>query len=127
MAVPVGTLVRELPSQSFLADLVEHGQEVVVARGGGGGRGNTGGLEASRVREPGDDRVLGQPGQDVKSVFCVWRKPVKKKSANPSPQHQNRVGTKNSCRRRVSRHAQRRQVVASAQRIQRASEGSPKC
>jgi GTP-binding protein len=38
--VPVGTLVFDEDSGEFLADLVEHGQEAVVAKGGRGGRGN---------------------------------------------------------------------------------------
>ncbi|MCL6635482.1 MAG: GTPase ObgE [Peptococcaceae bacterium] len=39
--VPVGTVVRDAGSGELIADLVRHGQEVVVARGGRGGRGNT--------------------------------------------------------------------------------------
>ncbi|UUX34609.1 GTPase ObgE [Fundicoccus culcitae] len=38
--VPAGTIVRELESQQLIADLVENGQSVVVAKGGRGGRGN---------------------------------------------------------------------------------------
>jgi len=38
--VPVGTLIRDLETQELLADLTEDGQEVIVARGGQGGRGN---------------------------------------------------------------------------------------
>lgn len=38
--VPIGTLVREAEAQEILADLVEEGQTIVVARGGRGGRGN---------------------------------------------------------------------------------------
>ncbi|MEW5899603.1 MAG: GTPase ObgE, partial [Bacillota bacterium] len=38
--VPAGTVVRDAQSGMVLADLVRDGQEVVVARGGRGGRGN---------------------------------------------------------------------------------------
>lgn len=39
--VPAGTVIRDADTGEFLADLVENGQELVVARGGRGGRGNT--------------------------------------------------------------------------------------
>jgi GTPase len=38
--VPVGTLLRNAANGELIADLVSDGQEVVVARGGKGGRGN---------------------------------------------------------------------------------------
>ncbi len=38
--VPVGTLVYDNSTGELLADLVEHGQNVVVAHGGDGGKGN---------------------------------------------------------------------------------------
>jgi len=39
--VPVGTVIRDEASGQILADLVEDGQEVQVAKGGRGGRGNS--------------------------------------------------------------------------------------
>ncbi len=39
--VPVGTIVKDLKSGNIIADLIEHGQSVLVAKGGRGGRGNT--------------------------------------------------------------------------------------
>ncbi|KJS17529.1 MAG: GTPase ObgE [Peptococcaceae bacterium BRH_c4b] len=41
LRVPVGTQVRNEETGRKVADLIENGQEVVVARGGRGGRGNT--------------------------------------------------------------------------------------
>lgn len=50
LPVPLGTLVREVDG-TLLADLVEPGQRVVVARGGRPGRGNAG-LVTRRSRAP---------------------------------------------------------------------------
>ena len=41
LKVPVGTVVRDADTQQILADLTTHGQRLVVAKGGRGGRGNT--------------------------------------------------------------------------------------
>ena len=38
--VPVGTVVKDLKTGNIIADLKEHGQKVLVAKGGRGGRGN---------------------------------------------------------------------------------------
>lgn len=40
LRVPVGTVVRDADTKRLLGDLREHGQEIVVAQGGRGGRGN---------------------------------------------------------------------------------------
>ncbi len=40
LTVPVGTVVTDLDTGQVVADLTEHGQTVVLARGGVGGRGN---------------------------------------------------------------------------------------
>ena len=40
LRVPIGTIVRNFDTKLLIKDLVEHGQKVVVAQGGHGGRGN---------------------------------------------------------------------------------------
>jgi len=60
--VPVGTLVWDEDSSRLLGDLTAHGQRVVVAKGGRGGRGNLR-FASSTNRAP---RVAesGEPGQE---------------------------------------------------------------
>lgn len=40
MTVPAGTIVRDVETNEILADLTKHGAQVIVAKGGHGGRGN---------------------------------------------------------------------------------------
>ncbi|MGI1657656.1 MAG: GTPase ObgE [Desulfitobacterium sp.] len=63
--IPVGTVVKDAVSGEILADLVEHGQQTIVATGGRGGRGNARFMsntnKAPRVAEngePGEERDL---------------------------------------------------------------------
>jgi len=65
IAVPVGTIVSDRTTGEVIADLSEPGAEVVVARGGEGGRGNasftTSTRQAPRICErglPGEERTL---------------------------------------------------------------------
>lgn len=56
--VPIGTVIRDLASGETVADITKQGQQVVVARGGHGGRGNTHFKSATRqvprIAEPGE-------------------------------------------------------------------------
>ena len=65
IAVPQGTTVRDLDTGKIIGDLVKNGQELVVARGGRGGRGNihfasakNPAPEIAENGEPGEDRYL---------------------------------------------------------------------
>lgn len=65
VAVPPGTTVREAESGMLLGDLIDHGQELVVAKGGRGGRGNirfatprNPAPEISENGEPGVERTI---------------------------------------------------------------------
>ncbi len=65
VSVPLGTVVRDAESGGVMADLIQDGQKVVVAKGGRGGRGNAAFAsptnQAPRVYEkgePGEHRQL---------------------------------------------------------------------
>ena len=65
LKVPPGTVIRDTVTGEVLADLVEHEQEVIVARGGRGGRGNcrfatpsNPAPEIAENGEPGEERNL---------------------------------------------------------------------
>jgi GTP-binding protein len=62
--VPCGTVITNADTGETLADLTEHGQEITIAHGGKGGRGNaefaTSTNQAPRYAEPGES------GQEIK-------------------------------------------------------------
>ena len=60
IAVPVGTVARDLESGRTVADLTEDGQRVLIARGGKGGRGNV--HFANSVRQAPNFARAGEPG-----------------------------------------------------------------
>ncbi len=60
--VPVGTLVKDADTDEALADLILHGQRVVIARGGKGGRGNT--RFATATRRAPREAEPGAPGEE---------------------------------------------------------------
>lgn len=60
--VPPGTVVTDADSLEFLGDLTEHGQRLIVARGGRGGRGNT--RFATFANKAPEIAEKGEPGQE---------------------------------------------------------------
>lgn len=65
--LPVGTVVTDLKTGSILADLTADGQEVLVAKGGKGGRGNTR-FKSSINRTP-RKAEEGKPGQALRVLL----------------------------------------------------------
>ncbi|GAA0483789.1 GTPase ObgE [Alkalibacterium sp. s-m-22] len=60
--VPPGTVVKDAETGQMLADLVEHGQKAVVAKGGRGGRGN---IRFASPRNPAPEIAEnGEPGDE---------------------------------------------------------------
>lgn len=62
LQVPVGTLVRDATTGELLGDLIADGQEVVVARGGLGGRGNA--AFATATNQAPREYEVGEPGEE---------------------------------------------------------------
>jgi len=60
--VPMGTVVRDAETGELIADLVEPGQEAVVAKGGRGGRGNS--RFATHQNKAPSFAEKGEPGQE---------------------------------------------------------------
>ena len=59
--VPQGTTVRDAETGKVLTDLIEHGQEFIVAHGGRGGRGNIRFSDTKNLPEISEN---GEPGQE---------------------------------------------------------------
>ena len=61
VSVPPGTTVMDEDSEEIIADLTEHGQQAIIAKGGRGGRGNS---RFATPRNPAPDFAEnGEPGQ----------------------------------------------------------------
>ena len=67
VSVPPGTVVTEEETGRVIADLVEHGQKAIIAKGGRGGRGN------SRFATPANPAPelseKGEPGQELNVIL----------------------------------------------------------
>lgn len=59
LPVPIGTVIRDLESQELLGEILEHGDRIIVAKGGRGGKGNsffvTATHQSPREYQPGED------------------------------------------------------------------------
>ena len=59
LPVPIGTIIRDLKSSELVGEVIEHGDRIVVARGGRGGKGNahfaTATHQSPREYQPGED------------------------------------------------------------------------
>ena len=62
--VPPGTVVTDLKTNEIIADLVNHGDEAIIARGGRGGRGNI--ALATKTNLCPSYAEGGEPGEEVK-------------------------------------------------------------
>ena len=62
LSVPCGTVVRDADTQELIADLVDEGQQVMVARGGRGGLGNV--HFATSTHQAPREAQNGEPGED---------------------------------------------------------------
>lgn len=61
--VPAGTIIRNAETDQIIADMVDHGQEVVVAKGGRGGRGN---IRFATHKNPAPSIAEnGEPGEEL--------------------------------------------------------------
>jgi GTP-binding protein len=59
MPVPVGTIIKDLGTSELLGEILEHGDRIIVAKGGRGGKGNshfaTATHQSPREFQPGED------------------------------------------------------------------------
>lgn len=65
--VPLGTVIKEKSSGKIIADMKEHGQEIVILKGGKGGKGNA--KFATPTRQAPDYAEPGMPGEELEVVL----------------------------------------------------------
>lgn len=70
LPVPCGTVVKDPDTEAFFAEILEDGQELVIARGGKGGLGNT--HFKSSINQAPDKCTPGTPGEEK-----AWRLELK--------------------------------------------------
>lgn len=75
MPVPPGTVVRDRDSGERLGEILEHGQEFIVAKGGRGGKGNaffqTATHQAPREWQPGEEGVVRSLELELKLIADI--------------------------------------------------------
>ncbi|MFM1515575.1 GTPase ObgE [Helcococcus ovis] len=64
--VPVGTIVREAKSNKVICDLIEDGEEFIIAKGGKGGKGNA--KFANSIRQA---PKFAQPGENAQEIEVI--------------------------------------------------------
>lgn len=73
--VPVGTIVRDLKTENIIGDLINHGDTILVAKGGRGGRGNarfaTSQKRAPQFCEPGEPSIERELELELKLIADV--------------------------------------------------------
>lgn len=69
LEVPVGTLVRESKSKKIIVDLIEDGQEFMIAKGGKGGKGNA--KFANSIRQAPRFAEPGEKSQEIEVILEV--------------------------------------------------------
>src|SRR5436305_138161 len=75
MPVPPGTILREAQTGEILAEILEDGQEVVIAKGGRGGKGNaffaTATHQSPREWQPGEEGVARTVEMELKLIADI--------------------------------------------------------
>jgi GTPase len=75
LRVPIGTVVRDADTAEVVGELLEHGEELLVAKGGRGGRGNAAFATATRQAptywEPGEEGIERRIALELKLIADV--------------------------------------------------------